>query len=140
MRKPGNAMNDHPALTEGQKMVRDALLAAGTPLGAYALLERLQSDRFKAPLQIYRALDKLVEYGLVHRLESLNAFVACAHAHSSNSPAAFAICDVCGHVSEFTDPAIARSLARWSKQNAFHSSKVTVELRGLCKQCESQVQ
>ncbi len=128
-------MNQHAALTSNQQQVWDTLLAAGVPLGAYALLDRLKGSNFKAPLQVYRALDKLVEYGMVHRLESLNAFVACAHRHSEDGPTAFAICDICGQVEEFTDPDIGRGLARWSSSQPFKIAKVTVELRGLCQDC-----
>lgn len=131
-------MQHEPVLTPNQQLVWNALLAAGTPLGAYALLERLQGGKLKAPLQIYRALDKLVDLGLVHRVESLNAFVACAHRHEADGPTAFAICDTCGQVQEFTDPGIGRGLSRWSKQKAFKLAKVTVELRGLCNDCRSE--
>lgn len=127
-------MNHQAALTPNQKQVWDTLLAARVPLGAYALLDRLKGSNFKAPLQVYRALDKLVEYGMVHRLESLNAFVACAHRHGEG-PTAFAICDTCGQVEEFTDPDIGRGLTRWSSNQPFAISKVTVELRGLCRDC-----
>ncbi|HSM41507.1 MAG TPA: transcriptional repressor, partial [Afifellaceae bacterium] len=60
-------------------MVFDTLLAADGPLSAYDILDRLRDKGFRAPLQVYRALDKLLALGLVHRLESLNAFIACAH-------------------------------------------------------------
>ncbi len=123
------------ALTPNQQQVWNLLLAAEVPMGAYALLDQLKGSNFKAPLQVYRALEKLVEMGLVHRVESLNAFVACAHRHEQDGPTAFAICDTCGHVEEFADPAIGRELTRWSKGQAFKPEKVTVELRGLCRDC-----
>ena len=128
-------MNHQVTLTPNQEMVWNALSAAGTPLGAYALLDQLKGSNFKAPLQVYRALDKLVELGMVHRLESLNAFVACAHDHDRSGPLAFANCDACGQVEEFADSDIGRGLARWSKSHAFNPTKVTVELHGLCGGC-----
>ena len=128
-------MDGNPGLTPNQQQVWNLLLAARAPMGAYALLDRLKGSNFKAPLQVYRALDKLVDLGLVHRVESLNAFVACAHRHDETGPTAFAICDTCGHVEEFFDPAIGRGLMRWSKGQAFTLEKVTVELRGLCRDC-----
>ncbi len=70
-------------LTRNQSLVFNALDGASGPLSAYDILDKLRADGFRAPLQVYRALDKLVEYGMVHRLESLNAFVACATAVST---------------------------------------------------------
>ena len=72
-----------PALTKNQSLVFDVLTRAEQPISAYTILDRLREHGFRAPLQVYRALDKLLEAGLVHRLESLNAFVACAHRNSS---------------------------------------------------------
>ena len=66
-------------LTKNQTLVMGALSQAKGPLSAYTILDELRDDGFRAPLQVYRALEKLVELGLVHRLESLNAFVACQH-------------------------------------------------------------
>ena len=68
-----------PVLTKNQSLVFETLQRADQPISAYTILDRLRDHGFRAPLQVYRALDKLVEAGLVHRLESLNAFVACAH-------------------------------------------------------------
>jgi Fur family zinc uptake transcriptional regulator len=74
------------------------------------LLDQLRDDGFRAPLQVYRALDTLMKGGLVHRLESLNAFVACAEPHDhSHRMTAFAICDTCGQVMEFSDHAVGRA-------------------------------
>jgi len=72
----GRAPSD---LTRNQSLVFGALSRAEGPLSAYTILDQLRDDGFRAPLQVYRALDKLVETGMVHRLESLNAFVACSH-------------------------------------------------------------
>lgn len=70
-----------PQLTKNQALVMGALTHSDGPLSAYTILDKLRDQGFRAPLQVYRALDKLLEYGLVHRLESLNAFVACACPH-----------------------------------------------------------
>lgn len=127
-------------LTANQQMVFDALLKARTPLSAYAILERIEGHRIKAPLQVYRALEKLLDYGLVHRLESLNAFIACEHGGRCRQPVAFAICDKCGQVAEFLEPSVERGLERWSKGHAFKAQRVTVEMRGLCETCNGDVQ
>lgn len=116
--------------------MRDALAAAEGPLSAYALLDKLREHGFRAPLQVYRALDKLVEFGMVHRLESLNSFVACAHAHDhAHGLIAFAICDACGQVDEFADEVVEQRLTGWSRDQAFRLKRATIELRGTCAAC-----
>ncbi|WP_421723823.1 Fur family transcriptional regulator [Bauldia sp.] len=125
-------------LTRNQTLVFDALTDAGGPLSAYTILDQLREDGFRAPLQVYRALDKLVEAGLVHRLESLNAFVACSDPGcESHATTAFAICEKCGRVTEFTDEKIAARLRRWSKGTGFSPRTTTVELRGVCRDCRT---
>ncbi|WP_434052352.1 MAG: Fur family transcriptional regulator [Roseibium sp.] len=126
----------HPELTKNQSLVFGSLSEAGGPLTAYAILDLLREDGFRAPLQVYRALDKLVEYGMVHRLESLNAFVACAHTGcSAHGAAAFAICEQCGDVIEFTPDEALKVLGEWTKAQQFSLSRMTIELRGTCSTC-----
>ncbi|MEM8703868.1 MAG: transcriptional repressor, partial [Pseudomonadota bacterium] len=92
-----------------------------------------------APLQVYRALEKLVEYGMVHRLESLNAFVACAHTGCSvHGTAAFAICEQCGAVIEFTPDEAIRMLKEWTNSQNFTLARMTIELRGTCAACNAK--
>ena len=91
-------------LTKNQSLVLDVLIKAGQPSGAYDLLDKLRQHGFKAPLQVYRALEQLIGLGLVHRLESLNAFIACSHMSCQTSAAtAFVICDRCETVQEICD-------------------------------------
>ncbi|KQT53784.1 Fur family transcriptional regulator [Aureimonas sp. Leaf454] len=125
-----------PVLTKNQALVLKALEAAESPLSAYTILDAVRVEGIRAPLQIYRALDKLLELGLVHRLESLNAFVACAHpdCHGS-STMAFAICERCGQVAEFSEPTVADRLTGWARQSGFRPSKTTIEIKGLCAAC-----
>lgn len=125
-----------PALTKHQSLVLGALAREEAPASAYTLLAHLQEQGLRAPQQVYRALDKLIEYGLVHRVETMNAFVACAHPHSHQQGlVVFAICDQCGHVDEFADNAIERRLKGWSKDEGFQMSVATVELHGKCARC-----
>jgi Fur family zinc uptake transcriptional regulator len=128
-----------PTLTRNQSLVMTALSAAAAPLSAYDILDRLRGDGFRAPLQVYRALEKLVEFGLVHRLESLNAFVACADPHDHEAHAhgvtAFAICDSCGSVTEFHDHAIENRLKQWQAAQHFKPERTTIEIRGACNRC-----
>lgn len=127
-------------LTKNQALVLSALTSAEGPASAYSLLDQLRAAGFRAPLQVYRALDKLIEYGLVHRLESLNSFVACAHTHEHphghrHGLVAFAICDTCGQVDEFSDATVEKRLRGWASDNAFKLCKTTIEMRGTCADC-----
>ena len=123
-------------LTRNQELVLGTLAHSKAPLSAYDILDRLRGDGLRAPLQVYRALEKLTERGLAHRLESLNAFVCCAdaHCHASGS-IAFAICEHCGQVEEFADPDVEAKLSDLSRSTGFVPSRMTIELRGLCKGC-----
>jgi Fur family transcriptional regulator, zinc uptake regulator len=129
-----------PALTKNQQLVFGALSEAGQPMSAYSILDSLRGEGLRAPLQVYRALDKLVEIGSVHRLESLNAFVACAHKHChENCASAFAICEKCGSVTEFSDDAVMERLRGWSGKAKFAPSKMVVEVRGVCAACAAAI-
>ena len=124
-------------LTRNQDLVLQTLNHADTPLSAYDILDRLRDAGLRAPLQVYRALEKLIEQGLAHRLESLNAFVCCAdaEAHAHKCTTAFAICDDCGRVDEFADEVVDERLSDWAKRHGFTSGRTTIELRGLCAAC-----
>jgi Fur family zinc uptake transcriptional regulator len=123
-----------PRLSATQERVKALLEAASGPLSAYELLDRMRAHGAITPPTVYRALDALITAGLVHRLESLNAYVACRHDHSHHL-AAFAICESCGSVTEFTDPQIGRRLNGWASGHAFHPKQVTLEMKGLCDAC-----
>ncbi len=89
-------------LTPLRRQVLELILEAEAPVGAYALLDRLKADRpGAAPPTVYRALDFLLEHGLVHKVERLNAFIGCAEAghgqaHDHGHPHQFLICRRCG--------------------------------------------
>ena len=129
-------MAGRDSLTRNQLLVLQRLEAAVGPLSAYTLLDLLREDGFRAPLQVYRALDTLVKGGFVHRLESINAFVACAEPHDhSHSMTAFAICDKCGQVTEFSDETVGRQLDQWVGSTGFVAKKAVIEFRGTCGKC-----
>jgi Fur family transcriptional regulator, zinc uptake regulator len=132
------AANDHhhalEELNDTQRRVHRILTAAQNPLSAYEVLDKMRAKGAVTPPTVYRSLDKLIEKGLAHRLESLNAYVACKHPHH-HEMAAFAICENCGLVTEFSDPSINERLSRWGDDHSFCSKKVTVEIRGLCETC-----
>jgi len=125
-------------LTRNQSLVLDVLQREKGPLSAYTILDRLREKGLKAPLQIYRALNKLTEIGRVHRLESVNAFVACQHfdeeKHNS-SLIAFVICKKCGTVIEFQDDEIAARVKAQMELLHFLAQGTTLEINGLCRHC-----
>ncbi len=124
-------------LTKNQSLVYSTLSDAGGPLSAYSILDVLRDEGFRAPLQVYRALEKLQEQGLVHRLESINAFVACADPGcSGHGTIAFAICDTCGQVDEISRTAIEKPLRAWTTSNEFEAEKTAIEIRGKCRECK----
>lgn len=130
------AATKQPKLTKNQSLVLTALAKAKAPMSAYTILDQLRGDGFRAPLQVYRAIEKLLEIGLVHRIESLNAFVACQHPTCEEQEAiAFMICDSCGTVDEIADNILANQLMSISKQEKFSAKTATVELHGNCKNC-----
>ena len=126
-------------LTANQQYVLTGLKEADSPLSAYSLLERLRKPGFSAPAQVYRALDRLIERGLVHRLETVNAYVACSHpTDCKHGSVAFAICDTCGYTDEF---AVNDSdLRHWAKNHAFCLDATVIEIRGRCAICAKPVQ
>ena len=127
-----------PELTKHRSLVLNVLTRGEMPASAYTLLDHLRGDGLRAPQQVYRALDKLIEYGLVHRVETLNSFVVCTYPHDHrHGLTVFAICDQCGHVDEFADQAIERRLKGWSKDHSFRMNRTTVEMRGTCDRCDT---
>ena len=134
-------MLDAVKLTDNQNYVLKSLSEAGRALSAYEILDQVRECGLRAPAQVYRALEKLIEVGLVHRLESLNAFVACDHKHDhAQAPApahaaAFAICETCGTVFEYDMPTEADALRASLAKDGFVANSMTVEVRGCCADC-----
>ena len=123
-------------LTKNQGLVYNALSDADGPLSAYAILDDLREHGIRAPLQVYRALDKLLEMGLVHRLESLNSFVVCQHPHcDAHARMVFAICSRCSHVSELSGDHLGEELSKLAQSDKFTVQSATIELRGICSDC-----
>ncbi len=115
-------------------LVFKALQQAGHPVSAYGLLADLRSQGVTAPPTVYRALNRLIQQGRVHRIESLNAYVACSGGHSYGR-AGFAICDGCGEVSEFQCREIRNSVDGRAREMAFEVADLTLEMRGKCASC-----
>ena len=118
-----------------QQQVFETLAACPRPLSAYQILDRLRPHGVTAPPTVYRALERLIAEGRAHRLESCNAFVACAHpAHAGR--AAFAICDGCGSVTEFETGEAFAALDGWAAAQSFRTLRASIEVSGLCAGCQ----
>lgn len=122
---------------EQDKLIVDALRDAGRPVSAYEIIDQLRSQATLAPQTVYRALDRLIAQGSAHRLESLNAFVACSHLRHKGS-AIFAICRDCGTVTEFDEVRAVDALTAWASKARFTVETMTLELRGRCAECLSK--
>ena len=125
-------------LTPIRRRVLEALLASHRPLGAYELIDRLAARGARpAPITIYRALDFLREQGLVHRIESRNAFIACVHNHDSGDPVVFLICEKCGAVGEAASAAVADTIRSASRAAGFTPKTPVIEISGICVNCKA---
>src|SRR3954464_14172183 len=89
-----------------------------------------------APITVYRALDFLMENGLVHRIESRNAFLACAHDHDAAAMVAFLICERCGSVGEIPASPVAQGLNDAARATGFAPKLSVVEITGTCAHCQ----
>lgn len=104
--------------------------------GAYELLDALKLTESNAkPATIYRTLDFLLEFGLIHRLESTNAFVACHHFDCCH-PVQFLICDHCGIVKEIQSESLKEALEKQAELLGFVLEKQTIEAHGTCADCQ----
>ncbi|MGE5158687.1 MAG: Fur family transcriptional regulator [Gemmatimonas sp.] len=120
-----------------RRQVLQALLASHRPLGAYEIIDALaRSMPRPAPITVYRALDFLMANGLVHRIESRNAFLACAHDHDDAAMVAFLICDRCGAVGEIPAAPVAKTLNAAARASGFVPKLSVLEISGLCAHCQ----
>ncbi|MEM6758513.1 MAG: Fur family transcriptional regulator [Pseudomonadota bacterium] len=118
--------------------VFDYLKRCGHPASAYGILNGLRGDGVNASTTVYRALQKLVAAGRIHRIESLNAFTVCCSAHDDEAPV-FAICADCGSVTEHVDIDVIQSLASLSKRAGFALNHSVLEIHGRCSDCNTGV-
>ena len=123
-------------LTAPRRRVLELLLQAGQPVKAYDLIAGFGEDGAPAkPPTVYRALDFLAKQGFAHRIESLNAYVACRRGEDGHT-AAFLICDCCGATREI-EPVGAKEIDRVGEQAGYALTGVTIEAHGLCADCRS---
>jgi Fur family zinc uptake transcriptional regulator len=138
-------------LTPIRRQVLEVLLGSHKPLGAYEIMDRAvvrggspaasgsspaASERKPAPITVYRALDFLRENGLVHRIESRNAFVACVSHHADGDLVVFLICEHCGAVGEASSAAAANQLKAAAGSAGFTPKAPVIEISGVCAHCK----
>lgn len=124
-------------LTPVRRRVLEILLESHRAHGAYDVLERLAEDGAKpAPPVAYRALQFLSEHGFVHRIERLNAYIACNHLHDGHSPA-FMICRSCDRVEESHADIAGATLGNAALASGFKIERTVVEAEGLCPDCQN---
>ncbi len=122
-------------LTPVRRKVLELLLQEHRALGAYAILDLLRDSGFGSqPPVAYRALDFLVEHGFAHKIERLNAFVACAHPGANHAPA-FMICRLCDAVAEAQAAPSNDALGAAARAAGFQIEKTVVEAEGVCPVC-----
>jgi Fur family zinc uptake transcriptional regulator len=120
-----------------RRQVLQALLSSHRPLGAYEVIDELAKSMPRpAPITVYRALDFLMANGLVHRIESRNAFLACAREHGAAAVVAFLICERCGAVGEVPAASVAQGLKLAARTTGFAPKLSVVEITGTCAYCQ----
>ena len=126
-------------LTKNQQIVLDLVEKSSEPLKAYSILFNVQKKGIKAPLQVYRALDRLVEIGKIHKIESRNAFIACQDSRCQISKAtAFSICESCEKVTEINNSKLSKYLNNFQDNSGMKYNKYNLEFFGLCKKCKNK--
>ena len=124
-------------LTALRRRVLELVWRGHQPRGAYDILEDLHSEgRRAAPPTVYRALEFLRLHGLIHRIESLNAFIGCVAPEVPHS-GHFMICNRCGGAAEVNDQAIGDALRQSASNSGFVIEQQTIEMRGLCPACQT---
>jgi len=125
-------------LTPIRRNVLATLLASHKPLGAYEIIDRLAPKGPRpAPITAYRALEFLRENGLVHRIESRNAFIACVHNHAAGELVAFLICERCGAVGEASSAEVTSTLTAAARAAGFTPKSPIIEISGICTHCRA---
>ena len=132
-------MQKQTFLTKNQQIVLNLVEKSSQPLKAYSILFNVQKKGIKAPLQVYRALDRLVEIGKIHKIESRNAFIACQDSSCQISKAtAFSICESCERVTEINNSKLSKYLNNFQDNSGMKYSKYNLEFFGLCKKCKNK--
>ena len=122
-------------LTKNQRIVLNLLQDSGEPLKAYFILDSLKKEGLNSPLQVYRALDKLVELGKIHKVESLNSFIICNNSNCASNTA-FTICERCGKVREIKNNNLTEGVNELVRENKLNITRYNLEFYVVCKSCK----
>jgi Fur family zinc uptake transcriptional regulator len=125
-------------LTPIRARVLRLIAEGGRPLKAYDLLDKVREGEgagAAAPPTVYRALDFLLANGFIHKLESVNAFVACHHPSTAQHSVPFLICDRCHSAVELEDEQVVAALDERARALGFVPQAQTLEVHGLCARC-----
>ena len=126
-------------LSKNQKIIFDLIDKSPEPMKAYSILFNVQKKGIKAPLQVYRALDKLVEIGKIHKIESRNAFIACQNSSCQISKTtAFSICESCEKVTEIKDQKLSKYLTNFNDNTGMNYRRYNLEFYGVCRRCNNK--
>jgi Fur family transcriptional regulator, zinc uptake regulator len=133
-----NAAHPHQPrkLSRNQSEILSCLREAKEPMSAYAILDRVRTAGISHPPTVYRALNELMQKGMVHRLQSRSAFIACDHG-ACDGRYAFAICRQCGKVVEIPLSAGDQSALLGLAPDEIAPEQVTLEISGLCEACRA---
>ncbi len=126
-------------LSKNQQIVLNIIEKAKGPVKAYSILNNVQKKGINAPLQVYRALDKLIRIGKIHKIESRNSFIACKNTYCEVSNAtAFSICQACEKVTEIVNSKLSKYLKSFQDNTGMKYKKYNLEFFGLCQKCKSK--
>ena len=130
---------NHVRFTPIRKRVLEMIWSSHKPVLAYDLLDRLREEKNNAqPPTVYRALDFLSENRLIHRIESLNAYIGCSHPEQSHI-SQFLICTVCSQVAELDDSTVTRAISNQASKSGFRIAEQNVEIIGQCPACQGRI-
>lgn len=125
-------------LSNNEKIVLKVIKKSNGPIKAYTILANVKNNGLKAPPQVYRALDKLIKKGKIHRIESKNAYLDCQNSNcKTSSKTAFSICQKCEKVSEIINTKLSKFLSNFKDNAGEEYQKYNLEFYGICKRCKS---
>lgn len=126
-------------LTPLRQRVFEEIASSHRAIGAYEVLDRLADKGPRlAPISVYRAIDALLEAGVVHRLESRNAYFACHTGHLPESNQLIVMCERCGRVAEIADETVFNAIDKAVRRAAFKTQRTVAEVAGLCADCSER--
>ena len=132
-----NKMLKENNLSKNQQIVLDLIEKSRGPVKAYSILNNVQKKGIKAPPQVYRALEKLIKLGKIHKVESKNAFVVCKNSNCEITKATiFSICEICDKVTEIANNKLSKFLNNFDDDTGMKYKKYNLEFFGLCKKCK----